>query len=344
MRPFTYQRATDPAAAVAAAGGAGDPLHAAAQFLAGGTTLLDLMKLDVMRPERLIDIGPLTARYGAVERRGDTLHLGALARMADVADHPLVRGEVPLIADSLALAASGQLRNMATIGGNVLQRTRCHYFRDTSWTECNKRTPGSGCAAQAGVNRMHAVLGTSDDCIASYPGDFAQALIALDATVRILGSRGERTIPFAELHRLPGDTPQLETTLAAGELITGFDVPLQPWLWRSLYLKVRDRESYAFATASAAVALDLVALPARPRVPIVREARIALGGVATVPWRARAAEDLLRGKSLDADQAGRAALAAFADAETLGGNDFKPDLGQRTLVRAILQAVQMGSR
>ncbi len=251
MRPFLYQRAGGLAAAVQAAAshdGSGlPPTMAAVQFLAGGTTLLDLMKLDVMRPEVLVDINALDPAGTRIERRADGLHLGALVTMAAAAEHPEIRRNYPVIAQSLDLAASPQLRNMATLGGNVLQRTRCNYFRDPSWGACNKREPGTGCAALDGVNRKHAVLGVSDHCIATYPGDFAQALVALDAAVEIAGPGGPRVMPFEQLHRLPGDTPHIETMLAPGELITGFRLPAAPWTRRSLYLKIRDRQSYEFA-------------------------------------------------------------------------------------------------
>jgi xanthine dehydrogenase YagS FAD-binding subunit len=236
-----------------------------------------------------------------------------------------------VVAQSLELAASPQIRNMASLGGNVLQRTRCTYFRDVSYANCNKRNPGSGCAALEGINRAHAVLGASDNCIASYPGDFAQALIALDATVEVSGPNGSRTLPFADLHRQPGDTPHVETVLKPGELITAFHLPHRPWLRRSLYLKVRDRQSYEFALASAAVALDL-------QDGKVREARIALGGVATVPWRARNAEMALQGQSLEDDVLQGAADTAFAEAAPRGHNAFKVELGRRTLVRALREA------
>lgn len=337
MRPFEFERAPDAGAALRLASqalGGGTPVRAPSQFLAGGTTMLDLMKLDVMRPERLVDINALAGPHGVIEAGAGGLRIGALARMAEVADHPAVRRDWPVVAQSLALAASAQLRNMATVGGNVLQRTRCAYFRDVSWTACNKREPGSGCAAIGGHNRLHAVLGTSETCIASYPGDFAQALIALDATVDLIGPDGARTIPFAELHRPPGDTPEIETVLRPDELITGFAVPALPWAQRSLYLKVRDRESYAFAAASAAVALDMDGAK-------VREARIALGGVATVPWRAREAETALAGQELSEASAQRAAEAAFRDVRTHGHNGFKPELGRGTLVRALLDAGRM---
>ncbi|HEY1426529.1 MAG TPA: xanthine dehydrogenase family protein subunit M [Caulobacteraceae bacterium] len=340
MRPFAYQRAENAERAIAlGAGGAGappggPPTTAPTQFLAGGTTLIDLMKTGAMAPETLVDINDLAVAHGRIETAADGLRLGALVRMADAAADPRVRRDFPVIAQSLDLAASQQLRHMATLGGNVLQRTRCRYFRDPSWRACNKRAPGSGCAALGGVNRMHAVLGVSERCIASYPGDFGQALIALDATVEIAGPTGARRVAFESLHRPPGETPQIETTLAPGELITGFAVPAGPWTRRSLYLKVRDRESYEFALASAAVALELEDGAAR-------SVRIALGGVATRPWRAREAEQALVGKPVDQKTAWAAAEAAFAGAVTHGMNDFKPELGRRTLTRALLQAARM---
>ena len=342
MRPFSYTRASsaDAAAQAAAAVGASasqPPTEAPVQFLAGGTTLLDLMKLDVMRPQALVDLAPLRRRAGggAIEARGDALRLGAFATMADAERHPAVLRDYPVIAETLRLAASAQLRNMASLGGNLLQRTRCVYFRDPRGAACNKREPGSGCAALDGVNRQHAILGTSDDCIATYPGDFAQALVALDATIEITGSGGARTLPFATLHRPPGGTPQVETVLAPGDLITAIVVPAGPWTRRSRYVKVRDRASYQFALASAAVALDL------QDDGTVRSARVALGGVATVPWRSREAEAALAGQRLDEAAAERAAEAAFAQARPRRHNAFKVALGQRTLVRALLEAGQM---
>jgi xanthine dehydrogenase YagS FAD-binding subunit len=337
MRPFQFNRADDAKAAILAhQATAGEAvIDAPSQYLAGGTTLLDLMKLDVMRPSRLIDINGLQdANLARIEVGPNGLRLRALARMSDTADHDEVRKHFPVIAQALQLAASAQIRNMATLGGNVLQRTRCTYFRDTSYTNCNKRIPGSGCAALEGINRSHAVLGTSDQCIASYPGDFGQALIALDAQVEVSGPRGSREIPFASLHRPPGETPQVETTLVPGELITAFRVPAEPFARRSLFLKIRDRASYEFALASAAVALDLDG-------EVVRQARIALGGVATVPWRAREAEEYLKGKRLDERTAAAAADAAFASAKPYEHNTFKIELGKRTLVRALHQAAGM---
>jgi xanthine dehydrogenase YagS FAD-binding subunit len=336
MRSFAYQRAGDPSAALRAlaATGARDnvPTEAPTQALAGGTTLIDLMKLDVMRPSTLVDINPLAASWSGINVEGNAHRLGALARMSDVAAHQDVQRFYPVVAESLKLAASPQLRNMATLGGNVLQRTRCTYFRDVSYTECNKRNPGSGCAAMGGFNRTHAVLGTSDSCIATYPGDFAQALIALDATVELASRSGVRRVPFAELHRPPGNSPHIETTLRPGELISGFTIKGR---WpRSIYLKTRDRQSYEFALASAAVALDV-------QDGAVRDARLALGGIATVPWRAREAEALLRGHKLDDDLARRVANAALAGAAARQHNAFKIDLGKRVVAHALQRAAIM---
>ena len=332
MRPFVYHAAGDATAALRLT--AGQPPDAA-RYLAGGTNLLDLMKLGVAQPSALVDIGALREAHGRIQADATGLQLGALVRMADAAEHPAIRRDYPVIAQALQQAASQQLRNMATLGGNVLQRTRCNYFRDPSWAECNKRRPGSGCAARHGANRRLAVLGVSEHCIASYPGDFANALIALGAGVTLLAADGTpRSLPFAALHRLPGDTPQLETVLQPGELITGFQVPAGPWTRRSLYLKVRDRESYDFALASAAVALQV-------EDGVVLQARIALGGVATRPWRAAAAEAVLQGQRYSEAIAHAAAEAAFQDAVTQGENAFKPELGRRTLVRALGQAIAM---
>jgi xanthine dehydrogenase YagS FAD-binding subunit len=301
------------------------------QFLAGGTQLLDLMKLGTMQPDRLVDINGLP--LAGIDLGPQGLRLGALTRMSDVERHAAIRREYPVIAETMALAASQQIRNMASLAGNVLQRTRCQYFRDPSWAACNKRDPGSGCAALGGVNRKHAVLGTSERCISAYPGDFAQALVALGAEAQTTGERGNRLIPVEQLHTGPDD-PHRETVLAPGELITAFLIPAGPWTRRSVYVKVRDRESYAFALASAAVALDL-------RQGIVQEARIGLGGVAYKPWRAHAAEQALHGKRLDEGAAAEAARAAFAGARSSGENGYKVELGQRTLVRALLQAARM---
>ena len=332
MRPFIYQRVDSAAAALAAFVDA--PTAGERQYLAGGTTLVDLMKLDVMRPQALIDVNALDrTAAGRIEAGERGLRLGAMVRMADAAEHPAVARDYPVIAQSLKLAASQQLRNMASLGGNVLQRTRCEYFRETSWA-CNKRQPGAGCSAVGGYNRQHAVLGTSPDCIATYAGDFAQALIALDATVETAGPNGARTIKFADLHRQPGDTPNIETVLQPGELILFINVAAGPWTARSRYLKIRDRDSYQFALTAAAVALDMDG-------EVVREARIALGGVATVPWRSQEAEKTLTGRQIDEQATTAAAEAAFADAKGYGGNDFKIALGKLTLRRALFQAAAL---
>jgi len=338
MRPFVYEQPTNISAAVALASrftkSDDAPTRANAQFIAGATNLADYMKLGVAQPDRLVDLNRLAEpALRQIRITDDGIRFGALVRMGEAADNSEVKRRYPVVAGSLKLAASGQIRNMASLAGNVLQRTRCEYFRETSWP-CNKRVPGSGCAAMEGFNRQHAVLGASDACIATYHGDFAQALIALDAVVHAEGSRGARKIPFAKLHRRPGDTPHIETDLAADEIITAIEVPAIPWARRSLYLKIRDRESYAFALASAAVALDLDG-------DKVREARIALGGVATVPWRARTAEQALQDKALDEASAKAAAEAAFADAEPRRDNAFKIELGKRTLVRALLETRDM---
>jgi len=329
MRPFAMTPGRDAAGAVRAAGSVN------AAFLAGGTTLIDLMKLDVMRPEVLVDINPLQAGMGSIEATPQGLRLGALARMADVADHPAVRRDYPVVAESLQLAASGQLRNMASMAGNLLQRSRCSYFRDTSYEACNKRSPGSGCAALGGVNRIHAVLGTTDQCISAYPGDFAQAMVALEGHVETLGPAGARAIPLSRLHVQRADAPHVETTLLPGELITALVIPAGAHTRRSTYVKVRDRQSYAFAIASAAVALDLA------DDGTVREARIGLGGIHYAPYRATAAEAVLKGRLVDESSARAAADAALQGAVTHGHNDYKPELARRTLVRALLQARDM---
>jgi xanthine dehydrogenase YagS FAD-binding subunit len=337
MRPFLYERADDVQSALRAAAPTSQapipPTEAPAQFIAGGTLLLDLMKLDTMRPQVLVDINGLERTHGQIEATAQGLRLGALVRMSQAAEHPDILRDYPLIAQSLQQAASAQLRNMASLGGNVLQRTRCQYFRDPSWPACNKRAPGTGCSAFEGVNRKHAVLGINERCIAEYPGDFGPTLAALGASVETVGPGGARSIPFEQLHNGP-DVPNVETVLAPGELITGFVVPAGPWTRRSVYLKVRDRQSYAFGLATAAVALDL-------RDGVVNEARIGLGGVAYKPWRAHDAEAVLRGKPFDEAIAHAAAEAAFAGARAHGENGYKLDLGRRTLVRALLQAAKL---
>ena len=330
MRPFVLERpaTTEAALQLAAAQGA--------RYLAGGTNLLDLMKIGVEQPDVLIDLGRIRDAHSAITIGSDGLTLGASVHMADAERHEAVRRDYPMLASTLQQAASAQLRNMATLGGNVLQRTRCNYFRDPSWRACNKRDPGTGCAAIPGVNRRLAVLGVSEHCIAHYPGDFAIGLVALAANVELTGPKGAvRTIPFEQLHRLPGDSPHIETTLQPGELITRFFVPAGPWTRRSLYVKVRDRASYDFALASAAVALQLEADGT------VAAARIGLGGLVAKPWRSHEAEAVLTGRRLDEMSAGQAAEAALADAITHEENAFKPELGRRTLVRALLEAARM---
>jgi xanthine dehydrogenase YagS FAD-binding subunit len=289
------------------------------------------MKLDVMRPAQVVDINGLSHDLGEIQHDERGLRLGAMTHMAEAARHPGIARDYPVIQQSLLLAASAQIRNMASLGGNVLQRTRCSYFRDAGWHACNKRNPGSGCAALEGNNRKHAVLGTSRNCIAAYAGDFAQALMALDAQVELAGPSGTRRLRFADLHVAPGEDPSVETVLRPNEMITAFTIAPLPFARRSLYLKIRDRQSYEFALASAAVVLDLDG-------DTVRETRIALGGVATKPWRANEAEALLQGKRLDEPVARAAAQAAFAGAVIHGENNFKPELGRRTLVRALLEA------
>jgi xanthine dehydrogenase YagS FAD-binding subunit len=326
MQIFDYRRAATPEAAATAV------RHTrGAAFIAGGTNLTDYMALEVACPALLVDLNHLPSQYARIESNEWRLRLGGLVRMSEAEQHPEVRRRYPVISQALTLAASPQIRNMATLGGNVLQRTRCEYFRGSAFA-CNKRSAGSGCAALHGLNRAHAVLGTSDSCIAAYAGDLAQALIALDAIVETRGAAsGPRRLPFAELHRRPGSTPQVETVLRPGEIIAYIDVPAGPWTARSRYVKVRDRESYQFALASAAVALQLEGNR-------VSDVRIALGGVATVPWRAREAEWVLRGKTLDEALAARAAEVAFESAQAREHNGFKIPLGKRTLVRALLES------
>jgi xanthine dehydrogenase YagS FAD-binding subunit len=332
MRPFSYERAADLAEATRRATGAGQgETDAPTQLLSGGTTLIDLMKLGVLRPERVIDLRALRGSHAQIVAGPTGLRLGAMVTMAEAAAHLDVLRDYPVIAQSLQLAASAQIRNMASLGGNVLQRTRCPFYRDPSWAACNKRAPGSGCTAIQGFNHNHAALGVDQSCISQYPGDFAVALAALGAQVELAGAGGARTLPFEALHRAAAGKPQLETNLKPGELIVGFAVPAGAWTRRSLYLKVRDRASYEFAAASAAVALQLDG-------GVVRQARIGLGGVAYRPWRSHEAEAALISKPLDEAAAEAAARVAFVGAVTHGGNDFKPELGRRTLMRALLEA------
>src|SRR6266853_1247598 len=327
MHSFTYTRAqtAEEAVRAVAAGGAGT------RFLAGGTTLYDLMKLEVETPTQLVDVTGLED-LSQIDTAGSAeLAFGAMARMSDVAaDGRLVR-DYPALSESLWRAASEQLRNMARVGANLLQRTRCAYFRGGEPFACNKRKPGSGCAAQEGINRGHALLGGSESCIAVYPGDFAVALVAFDAKVDVLGPGGRRTIELEHLHREPGSTPHLETMLEPGELILRIRVPMTPLGRASTYHKIRDRESYAFALASAAVALQMDG-------DSVRDARIAIGGLATRPWRSRAAEQALRGRTLTAETARAAGDATLQGAKVNQDNAFRIELGARTVADALMIA------
>ncbi|HVV24067.1 MAG TPA: xanthine dehydrogenase family protein subunit M [Pseudonocardiaceae bacterium] len=307
------------------------------KILAGGTTLYDLMKLGIETPPAVIDVHRLPELTG-IDVGADELTFGAGARMSDVADHPAVRADYPALSESLWRAASQQLRNMATLGGNLLQRTRCAYFRGGPEFPCNKREPGSGCAAIDGHDRGHALLGGSDTCIATYPGDWAIALLAFDAVVDVVGPRGERTVPLADLHVEPAGDPTREHTLAPDELIVRIRVPATPAGRGSTYLKIRDRESYAFALASAAVALTL------DGAGVVGECRIALGGVATRPWRATAAERSLVGRRLTQRAARDAGEIAFAEARPGHYNGFRVELGIRTVADAVRTAGERAIR
>jgi xanthine dehydrogenase YagS FAD-binding subunit len=299
--------------------------------IAGGTNLLDLMKGDIARPQRLVDVSRLP--WNAIETLADGgLRLGAGVRNSDAADHALVRQRVPLLGRALLAGASAQLRNMATVGGNLMQRTRCHYFYDDGFAHCNKRAPYSGCDALHGHNRQHAILGTSEHCIATHPSDMAVALAALRATVRLHGPGGERKLALSDFHRLPGDAPQRDTQLEPGELIVAVDLPPTPFAAHHHYLKVRDRASYAFALVSVAAGLDI------GNDGMVRDAALALGGVAHKPWRVEAAEQALIGRALDAAACDRAADALLAGARGFGDNDFKIELARRAIRRALERA------
>ena len=329
MQPFTYMRAQTIADAVRAVAAGGPQTR----YLAGGTTLYDLMKLNVETPASLVDITGLKELNVIDTGRPGELVFGALAKMSDVAADPRLISEYPALSESLWRAASQQLRNMATVAGNLLQRTRCAYFRFGEPFPCNKRKPGSGCAAIGGIDRGHALLGGSDACIAVYPSDWAIALAAFEAKVDALGPGGQRTIALYDLHREPGSTPHIETSLQPGELILRIRVPKTPMGRASTFHKIRDRESYAFALASAAVALDMDG-------DTVRAARIAIGGLATRPWRCRAAEDALAGNKLTAETARAAGDAALQGAKPGDGNGFRIELGARTVADALMIARQ----
>jgi xanthine dehydrogenase YagS FAD-binding subunit len=323
MNQFQYVRATKPQAAIDVV--AKDPT---ATFIAGGTNLVDLMKRGVMTPQKLVDINRLP--LAKIERQGNSLRVGALALNSAVAGDAQVRERHPLLALALKAGASGQLRNMATVGGNMLQRTRCSYFYDLSMP-CNKRQPGTGCGALEGINRMHAIFGASDKCIAVHPSDMSVALVALDATVLVSGPKGDRQIPFADLHRLPGDTPEKDTNLLPGELITAVDIPDSPFTKHVHYQKVRERASYAFALVSAAAALDLDG-------NTIKAARLALGGVAHKPWRLTAAEQALVGQPATEASFRRAAEVAMQGAKAFKHNAYKLKLAPNALVQALKTA------
>jgi xanthine dehydrogenase YagS FAD-binding subunit len=325
VNPFEFVAAVDATTARRAA------TAADARFLAGGTTLVDLMKLHVERPRTIVDINPLPLT--AIEETADgSIRVGAMVRNSDMAHHELIRSRYPVLSQAILAGASAQVRNMATTGGNLLQRTRCYYFRDTT-EPCNKREPGSGCAALEGCNRIHAVLGTSEHCIATHPSDMCVALAALEAKVHVTGPAGERVIAFADFHRLPGNTPQLDTNLHPNEIITAIELPAQGFASNYSYLKIRDRLSYAFALISVAAALDLEG-------DTIKEARLALGGVAHKPWRDTAAEAALRGHAANRTAFRHAADLLLRDARGFAHNTFKIDLARRAIMRTLAQAAQ----
>lgn len=321
MKPFSYVRTTEQGTAIQTVS-----RDRQTMFIGGGTNLIDLMKGGVTQPEQLVDITRLPLAE-ITTLQGGGLRIGALVRNSDLAYNALVRDRAPLLSQAILAGASPQLRNMATVGGNLMQRTRCYYFTDTTMA-CNKREPGSGCAAIEGYNRIHAIFGTSDKCIATHPSDMCVALAALDAVVQVEGPVGNRTIPFGEFHLLPGDTPERETVLQHGELIVAIDLPESPFAERSHYLKIRDRASYAFALVSVAAALDL-------ENDTIRAARVALGGVAHKPWRAVAAERILVGASANEETFAAAAAATVEEAQPQRFNNFKVELAKRAIVRAL---------
>jgi xanthine dehydrogenase YagS FAD-binding subunit len=329
MQPFTYLRVNATSAALQAlmAGGG-------AAFIAGGTDLLQLLKDDIQHPRRLVDINALP--LADIEVDADGARLGALARMSDVADHPRIIQDFPAVSQALLLSASPQLRNMASIGGNLLQRTQCAYFRDPGFDACNKRRPGSGCAALEGENRMHVILGGSEACVATHASDLAVALVALDAVVHLVGPDDERHVALEDFHTLPGQSPEVEHVLRPGELIVRVDVPHAAHARRSVYLKVRDRASYEFALTSAAVGLDI-------RRGRIRGARVAMGGVGTRPWRMRVVEELLVDAAPTPASWAAAAELAMDGAHPLAKNTFKVELAKRTLVRALSTALEAGA-
>jgi xanthine dehydrogenase YagS FAD-binding subunit len=320
MNSFTYVRATEPAGAIRALGKEGD-----AHFLAGGTNLIDLMKMGVVTPGKLVDINQLQLKH--IEKTATGLRIGALCTNSEVADHPLVLKHYPLLSMAFNAGASPQLRNMATVGGNMMQRTRCPYFFDTA-LPCNKRAPGSGCGALEGFNRMHAIFGASDKCIAVNPSDMSVALTALEATVHLQGPRGERRLPFADFQRLPGDTPEKDNVLEPGELITAVTLPAAAFSEHVHYLKIRDRTSFAFALVSVAAALQLDG-------GTVHAARLVMGGVAHKPWRLASAESFLVGKAATPENFQQAAQLAMQGAKAYTYNQFKLTLAPNAVVEAL---------
>lgn len=321
MKPFDYRRSEDVAGAIALATSGPQ-----ARYLAGGTNLVDHMRLGLESPQLLVDVSRLPLD-GIEDLPDGGLRIGATVRNSDLAADPRVRERYPVLSRALLAGASGQLRNLATTGGNLLQRTRCPYFQDAT-TPCNKREPGTGCSAIGGYTRDHAVVGASDACVAVHPSDMAVAMLALDAIVRVEGPDGPRDIPLDDFHRLPGAHPERDTVLAAGELITGVDVPATPFARRSEYRKVRDRASYAFALVSVAAAVHVDE-------GRIADLRIACGGIAHKPWRARAAEDVLRGRAPDAAAFAEAAEAELTDATPLRDNGFKIPMLRRTMVSVL---------
>jgi xanthine dehydrogenase YagS FAD-binding subunit len=320
MTPFSYARASTAAEALRLGA------ESATAYLGGGTNLVDLMRETVAAPDRLVDVTGLSNMIEQTDTGG--LLIGAAVRNTALAEHMAVRTHYPLLSRAILAGASAQIRNMATVGGNLLQRTRCAYFYDTDGSRCNKRDPGSGCDAHGGFNRVHAILGASADCVATHPSDMCVALAALDATVHLEGGAGARTLPFTDLHRLPGDQPERDTVLEPGELITAIELPALPLAARSTYRKVRDRASYAFALISVAAALEVDG-------GRIKDVRIAFGGVAHKPWRALKAEALLRNAPADERSFRDAAVAEFADAKPLRDNGFKIELAQRTLIAVL---------
>ena len=324
MNPFSYSRVNDADQALAELSGKPE-----GKFLGGGTNLVDLMKMGVETPTQLIDINRVPLAQIEELPGGKGVRIGAVARNSDVAEHDLIKTRYPVLSEALLAGASPQLRNMATVGGNLLQRTRCYYFYDPAFPQCNKRNPGSGCGALDGFNRIHAILGQSEQCIATHPSDMCVAMAALEAVVRVRGPKGERDIKFEDFHRLPGNTPERDANLAADELITAVDLPVTPFAERSHYLKVRDRASYAFALVSVAAAVDVDSSKK------IKTVRLALGGVAHKPWRAYKAEKELVGKNADEKTFRAAAEAELAAAKGYKYNSFKIELAKRAIVRAL---------